>query len=237
MSSRAAGLKQPLRFQGQYYDHETGLHYNRHRYYDPHSGRFVSKDPIGLIGGLHSHNYVRSPVQFIDPSGLTEWTTRGPFIYMEATLPSTYSFEYIRSIDETEVFDPNIRKNTNSPRTDNLPWGDGCGAKDSDHLVPDKIAIVLGRKAYDFHGRNVGGTYKFNLLNSCRTHDVCYGNAKTGAMGRDQCDMQLGDNTRRACDGSGAPMEVCNAIGHAYYLGVHLGGEKAWIDAGGKADK
>lgn len=45
-----------LRFQGQYYDSETGLHYNRYRYYEPYSARYVSKDPIGvdpmgLIGG------------------------------------------------------------------------------------------------------------------------------------------------------------------------------------------
>ncbi|MCO1454915.1 RHS repeat-associated core domain-containing protein [Burkholderia multivorans] len=43
-------MRNPLRFQGQYFDHETGLHCNRHRYYDPGSGRFVSKDPIGLAG-------------------------------------------------------------------------------------------------------------------------------------------------------------------------------------------
>ena len=69
-AGRAAGLKQPLRFQGQYYDHETGLHYNRHRYYDPHSGRFVSKDPIGLEGGLTPHTYAKNPNMYIDPMGL-----------------------------------------------------------------------------------------------------------------------------------------------------------------------
>ncbi|WP_134928951.1 RHS repeat domain-containing protein, partial [Pseudomonas protegens] len=37
------GIANPLRFQGQYHDHETGLHYNRYRYYDPEVGRFVSK--------------------------------------------------------------------------------------------------------------------------------------------------------------------------------------------------
>ncbi len=40
-----------IRFQGQYYDQETGLHYNRHHYYSPYVGRFISKDPIGLLGG------------------------------------------------------------------------------------------------------------------------------------------------------------------------------------------
>jgi RHS repeat-associated protein len=49
-AAREAGMRNPIRFQGQYFDEETGLHYNRHRYYDPFSGRYVSKDPIGLLG-------------------------------------------------------------------------------------------------------------------------------------------------------------------------------------------
>ncbi|MGN8063966.1 RHS repeat-associated core domain-containing protein, partial [Ralstonia sp. 22111] len=52
-AARKAGIQNPIRFQGQYFDHETGLHYNRHRYYDPSSGRFISKDPIGLAGGIN----------------------------------------------------------------------------------------------------------------------------------------------------------------------------------------
>jgi RHS repeat-associated protein len=71
-AGRQAGLKQPLRFQGQYYDHETGLHYNRHRYYDPHSGRFVSKDPIGLKGGWNMHEFAPNPVAWVDPLGLAK---------------------------------------------------------------------------------------------------------------------------------------------------------------------
>jgi len=69
-TARKAGLKNPIRFQGQYLDEETGLHYNRYRYYDPASGRFVSKDPIGLAGGLNLHGYAPNPAQWIDPIGL-----------------------------------------------------------------------------------------------------------------------------------------------------------------------
>ena len=43
-------IEQNLRFQGQYYDAETGLHYNTFRYYDPVVGRFTTQDPIGLLG-------------------------------------------------------------------------------------------------------------------------------------------------------------------------------------------
>ena len=42
---------QPFRLQNQYFDEETGLHYNLMRYYEPDAGRFVNQDPIGLLGG------------------------------------------------------------------------------------------------------------------------------------------------------------------------------------------
>nr|WP_279634494.1 RHS repeat-associated core domain-containing protein [Paraburkholderia steynii] len=60
-----------IRAQGQYHDEELGLHYNRHRYYDPHAGRFVSRDPIGLRGGINLYAFAPNPVQWIDPLGLT----------------------------------------------------------------------------------------------------------------------------------------------------------------------
>jgi RHS repeat-associated protein len=63
-----------VRFQGQYRDEETGLHYNRYRYYDPGSGRFISKDPIGLAGGINVYQYAPNPVQWIDPLGLDRIT-------------------------------------------------------------------------------------------------------------------------------------------------------------------
>lgn len=61
---------QPLRFQGQYFDTETGLHYNRFRYYDPDIGRFVTQDPIGTLGGVNLYQYVDNPLNWIDPLGL-----------------------------------------------------------------------------------------------------------------------------------------------------------------------
>ena len=56
-----------LRFQGQSFDDETGLHYNRVRCYDPESGQFTQQDPIGLLGGINNYQYAPNP---IDPLGL-----------------------------------------------------------------------------------------------------------------------------------------------------------------------
>ncbi|WP_211233814.1 RHS repeat domain-containing protein, partial [Comamonas composti] len=62
-----------IRFPGQYHDEETGLHYNRYRYYEPETGRYLSKDPIGLEGGINKFGYVSgSPLLIIDPLGLVE---------------------------------------------------------------------------------------------------------------------------------------------------------------------
>ena len=61
----------PFLFQGQYYDYETGLAYNRFRYYDPELGRYISQDPICFASGILSlHSYVEDTNQIIDPLGL-----------------------------------------------------------------------------------------------------------------------------------------------------------------------
>jgi len=64
------GNGQPIRFQGQQLDVETGLHYNRYRYYDPFLGQYATQDPIGLLGGDNKYSYPESPTGWIDPSGL-----------------------------------------------------------------------------------------------------------------------------------------------------------------------
>ncbi len=66
-----ATIDNNLRFAGQYYDNETGLHYNYHRYYDPKIGRYLRADPIGLAGGINPYTYsLNNPVNNTDTFGL-----------------------------------------------------------------------------------------------------------------------------------------------------------------------
>jgi RHS repeat-associated protein len=84
-SFSGSAIEQPLRFQGQYEDTETGLFYNRHRYYDPDTGRYLSQDPIGFAGGDNNfYRYAPNPFAWIDPLGLT-----GTYIFQHAD-GSTY---------------------------------------------------------------------------------------------------------------------------------------------------
>ncbi|WP_162144337.1 RHS repeat-associated core domain-containing protein, partial [Methylocaldum szegediense] len=60
----------PIRLQGQYEDGETGFHYNRHRYYESHSGQFASQDILRLIAGPNTYRFAPSTIGWIDPVGL-----------------------------------------------------------------------------------------------------------------------------------------------------------------------
>ena len=62
---------QPFRLQNQYFDEETGLHYNLKRYYEPDSGRFINQDPIGLIGGDNFYQFAPNTQRWIDTLGLS----------------------------------------------------------------------------------------------------------------------------------------------------------------------
>jgi RHS repeat-associated protein len=65
-------VESPFRFAGQYWDLDTGLHYNWFRYYVPEFGRYTSFDPMGLDAGLNSYQYTLNPINWIDPFGLSK---------------------------------------------------------------------------------------------------------------------------------------------------------------------
>jgi RHS repeat-associated protein len=77
-SEKAPHTDCPIRFQGQWFDEESQLHYNFHRYYDPSSGTYLSSDPIGLEGGPRLYGYVTNPFTWIDPTGLAGFGTGRP---------------------------------------------------------------------------------------------------------------------------------------------------------------
>jgi RHS repeat-associated protein len=66
----SAEVENMLRFPGQYADCETSLHYNRYRYYDPDTGRYLTQDPLWLYGGLNLYRYAPNPLTWVDPLGL-----------------------------------------------------------------------------------------------------------------------------------------------------------------------
>ncbi|MGQ4516751.1 RHS repeat-associated core domain-containing protein [Streptomyces sp. DW26H14] len=68
----------PLRFPGQYYDPETGLHYNYFRHYDPETARYLTPDPLGLTPAPNPATYVSNPIMWLDPHGLFPEQDRRP---------------------------------------------------------------------------------------------------------------------------------------------------------------
>ncbi|WP_275355242.1 RHS repeat domain-containing protein [Xenorhabdus bovienii] len=67
-----AELNPGLQFAGQWLDEESGLVYNRFRYYSPVAGQYLTPDPLGLAGGLNHYSYVENPTGWIDPLGLKQ---------------------------------------------------------------------------------------------------------------------------------------------------------------------
>jgi RHS repeat-associated protein len=70
------GIEQDIRLPGQHLDRETGLYYNRYRYYNPFIGAYINQDPIGLRGGKNFYSYPANPMEFVDPRGLDATATQ-----------------------------------------------------------------------------------------------------------------------------------------------------------------
>ncbi|WP_407078592.1 RHS repeat domain-containing protein [Xenorhabdus bovienii] len=138
-----------LRFCGQYEDAESGLFYNRHRYYSPETAQYISADPIGLKGGFNLYSYVHNPTGWIDPFGLcgtSNIDTSRPDFYVgpdgpSATLPSTgYRHMKYKEADGSinQFVDPTM-KNKSAP----VSWfgfkkhSSGSEARDAFQIAPE----------------------------------------------------------------------------------------------------
>jgi RHS repeat-associated protein len=128
-------VQQNLRFQGQYFDDETGLHYNTFRYYDPEVGRFTTQDPIGLVGGENLYRYVPNPNSWIDPLGLAcdKWDVNSHQANKSAVkgknlgLDSHHVGQKNLMKDLVEGYDPATGPAMLVPRVGHTVWKEGVG--------------------------------------------------------------------------------------------------------------
>ncbi|MDZ4885935.1 type IV secretion protein Rhs [Escherichia coli] len=120
----AQHLQQSLRLPGQQYDEESGLYYNRNRYYDPLQGRYITQDPIGLRGEWNLYKYPLNPVLFIDSLGLKFHVNGDPsdfnqaVEYLKQDSQMKETIDFLSSSEETinieYIEGTNVRFNSNN---------------------------------------------------------------------------------------------------------------------------
>ncbi len=153
----------PLRFPGQYADHETGLHYNRHRYYNPTTARYTTPDPLGLTPAPDPHNYTPNPTRWTDPLGLTpcdpanlQWHEANGGHTIERHVGKDLDYLISRDIKKASTF-PDLR--TASVETmSNL--GQNAGAIRSWLMQGERDVITVSSKL----SRGAGITYIRKLM-------------------------------------------------------------------------
>ncbi|WNO61015.1 RHS repeat-associated core domain-containing protein [Rheinheimera sp. MMS21-TC3] len=155
-------IDNPIRFQGQYFDNESGLHYNHFRYYDPTTGRFISQDPIGLIGGINHYQYAPNHINWVDPLGLSckEFKTA------DAAALSASKLIFQRSIDEDLEYGGMIFKRQNGTYGFTQPIkgtvdGVDPGGPDSVPLGTEAVAYYHSHGAYNvlYDSENFSNAY------------------------------------------------------------------------------
>ncbi|RQO49496.1 RHS repeat-associated core domain-containing protein, partial [Pseudomonas sp. KBW05] len=107
-------IDNPMRFQGQYFDAESGLHYNRHRYYNPDIGRYLTPDPVKLAGGINGYRYVPNPTGWVDPLGLNTCPSG------DGCKPSTTVRPSAESVNHGEPTTPQLSRAERQAKIDEL---------------------------------------------------------------------------------------------------------------------
>jgi RHS repeat-associated protein len=169
-------LDQPLRFQGQYFDAESGLHYNRHRYYQPDVGRYLTQDPVKLAGGLNQYRYALNPTGWVDPLGLngcpgtdgcgtpsigeTDPTAQAPVVAADPQVPElardtpqagyhreTYASKPVKPQNATNMWEQFLG---DGPYTNSHPR-----TRSSD---PDRLVSADGKRSIRYGAHEMGGS-------------------------------------------------------------------------------
>ena len=157
----------PFKYQGQYEDAETGLYYNRFRYYEPNTGTYISQDPIRLNGGLLLFGYVSNINLFVDAFGLVK--TKNFKNFDEAR---EEAFKIASGGDSTVTFTPTKEDIVTGTEVEFKGSNGSKVAYDAAHLDMDKtkghhkphVGVQTGGK------RSQGGTQRWNLTYDGETH-------------------------------------------------------------------
>ncbi len=150
------------RFKGQYFDKETGLHYNINRDYDPATGRYIQSDPIGLRGGINGYAYVENnPLSYVDPMGLAN----GPAVGWMSSKSIEPQYQY--------------------PFPSYSPYPGSCG---TNFKFPNKYGSSSFEKAcqkhdscYDSAGSEkcqCDNNFYKNMVSECNGNPICLQRAK-----------------------------------------------------------
>ncbi|MFL0063188.1 RHS repeat-associated core domain-containing protein [Tenacibaculum maritimum] len=134
----------PFLYQGQYYDKEIELAYNRFRYYDPDDGRYISKDPIGLLSGEYGfYNYVGDSNSWVDPFGLVSRTYKDASYHSSKDRKTSKGGKSKKPKDGQAALDNSTQVKDSSPRR--------VGASEGELVVIDRTR-VLPDGAEEYHG-------------------------------------------------------------------------------------
>lgn len=149
-----------LRFPGQYFDAETGLHYNYFRDYDPAIGKYKQADPIGLKGGVNPYLYVSAnPINIVDSLGLYD-----SYVHFDITYRLAIDAGF-RAQDAYKIAQGNQGTDTNW----NTAWWYLFGGIQL-HFLPRDVALnnidyALNYKSLEYFGRSL------HMLQDTYSHD------------------------------------------------------------------
>ncbi|PIT22589.1 hypothetical protein BGI37_13930 [Snodgrassella alvi] len=168
-------IEQNLRYQGQYLDRETGLHYNTFRYYDPDIGRFTQPDPIGLLGGFNLYQYAPNGLTWIDPWGLAGSKLKDGIPENPGLVRRFMSNEeFKRFKDEGFKFNPNDSRGGISATSVKVKPVNrdaikrSTGALGADYYVD----INTESKNVELKGRTKGGVMDWKIKDNISTNEI-----------------------------------------------------------------